>query len=76
MRRADDMRDDTIVKKQMLDTYFPDTSKIEAVIDDRPPVIRMWRENGLNVIDVGKGIEFEDIGACSMNVVDFSEPVP
>jgi hypothetical protein len=46
------------VKNQMLDTYFPDKNVIRAVIDDRPSVIRMWRENGLDVIDVGKGIEF------------------
>lgn len=58
MRRADDKRDDTEVKKQMLNTYFSDLSKIHTVIDDRPSVIRMWREQGLEVIDVGKGIEF------------------
>ncbi len=58
MRRASDSRDDTIVKKEMLDTYFPDKSKIHCVIDDRPSVIRMWRENGLEVIDVGDGVEF------------------
>lgn len=58
MRKASDSRDDTIVKKEMLDMYFPDKSKIISVIDDRPSVIRMWRENGLEVVDVGKGIEF------------------
>ncbi len=58
MRRADDKRDDTEVKKEMLDRYFPDHSKIHTVIDDRPSVIRMWKENGLNVLDVGKGEEF------------------
>lgn len=58
MRRAGDSRDDTIVKKEILDTYFKDKSKIKAVLDDRPSVIRMWKENGLNVIDVGNGEEF------------------
>lgn len=58
MRRANDKRVDTEVKKQMLDTYFPDKSKIALVIDDRPSVIRMWKEEGLNVLDVGEGIEF------------------
>ena len=29
------------------------------VVDDRPSVIRMWRElGGLTVIDVGQGLEF------------------
>ena len=58
MRRGTDKRPDTEVKKQILDTYFPDKSVIHTVIDDRPSVIRMWREQGLKVIDVGEGIEF------------------
>lgn len=57
MRRAKDNRPDTVVKKEILDTFFK-KEFIEEVIDDRPSVIRMWEENGLNVIDVGKGIEF------------------
>lgn len=58
MRRDDDTRPDTEVKQNILDTYFPDKSQIFKVIDDRPSVIRMWKENGLDVIDVGKGEEF------------------
>lgn len=58
MRRSNDKRPDTEVKQQILDTYFPDKSQIHLVIDDRPSVIRMWRENGLTVDDVGKGVEF------------------
>jgi hypothetical protein len=58
MRRADDKREDTEVKAQMLDIYFPDKTKIVQVIDDRPSVIRMWQERDLPVLDVGKGIEF------------------
>lgn len=58
MRRADDKREDTEVKKQILETYFPEKSRIHAVIDDRPSVIRMWKEQGLTVLDVGNGIEF------------------
>jgi len=44
MRRSNDKRDDTEVKKQILETYFPDKSKIHVVIDDRPKVIRMYVE--------------------------------
>jgi predicted kinase len=58
MRRAHDKREDSEIKKDLLNQYFPDTSIIHAVFDDRPRVIRMWRENGLNVIDCGNGIEF------------------
>lgn len=58
MRRGNDKRPDVEVKKDLLDMHFPDRSLIKMVVDDRPSVIRMWRENGLPVTDVGKGIEF------------------
>lgn len=58
MRPAGDRRPDTEVKHSIYDRYFKDKYPIEVVIDDRPSVIRMWRSNGLQVNDVGKGIEF------------------
>lgn len=58
MRRKDDHRVDSEVKQSMLETYFPDKTLIHAVIDDRPSVIRMWQANGLDVVDVGSGVEF------------------
>lgn len=57
MRNAGDRRDDTIVKAELYDKYLKDLS-ITKVIDDRPAVIRMWREKGLDVDDVGQGVEF------------------
>lgn len=57
MRRAKDSRPDTEVKQDILDQYFK-KELIDVVIDDRPSVIRMWRSNGLEVLDVGKGEEF------------------
>lgn len=57
MRPDNDSRDDTIVKAEIYDKYLKNLD-IVAVFDDRPKVIRMWREKGLNVIDVGQGIEF------------------
>jgi predicted kinase len=57
MRRAGDTREDSEIKKGIYSAYFKDLP-IETVIDDRPRVIRMWRELGLNVIDVGSGVEF------------------
>jgi hypothetical protein len=57
LRLDGDSRDDTITKKQILDMYL-DKEAIHTVIDDRPSVIRMWRENDLPVIDVGDGVEF------------------
>lgn len=58
MRKSGDKRADTEVKSQMFSTYFENKYPIEVIFDDRPSVIRMWREKGLNVIDVGEGIEF------------------
>ena len=57
MRGANDSREDSMVKKDMYEKYFKNLP-ILSVIDDRPRVIRMWRELGLNVTDVGNGIEF------------------
>lgn len=58
MRRGNDTREDSVIKKQILDTYFPDKTKIKCVIDDRPRVIKMWKDEGLEVIDVGDGVDF------------------
>jgi len=57
MRRGGDSRDDAIIKRELLDNML-DKGKIVKVFDDRPKVIRMWRENGLDVEDVGGGVEF------------------
>lgn len=45
-----DRRDDTVVKKEILDLLPKE--RIAFVIDDRPRVVRMWKENGLRVIPV------------------------
>lgn len=58
MRQAHDKRPDTETKRDMFNMYFPDKSVIHAIFDDRPVIIRLWKEMGLNVIDVGKGEEF------------------
>lgn len=57
MRKNHDKREDSIVKQEILDTYFKGY-EVEAVIDDRPRVIRMWKSNLIRVIDVGSGEEF------------------
>lgn len=56
MRNLGDNRDDAIVKKEILDKIGPE--RVSFAIDDRPKVIRMWRENGIKTYDVGDGIEF------------------
>ena len=59
MRDFHDRREDNLVKKDILNTYF-DKSKVMVVYDDRPQVLRMWREEleDTEINDVGSGIEF------------------
>lgn len=61
MRRAGDRRPDTDVKREILNGQILRNitkDQIKLVVDDRPAIIRMWREEGLEVIDVGDGVEF------------------
>lgn len=57
MRPHWDHRPDTELKKQMFDQHFGGYN-IVKVFDDRPRLIRMWREIGLDVVDCGTGEEF------------------
>lgn len=57
MRRKGDKRPDTDVKFDIYKQYLKQFD-IVKVIDDRPAVIRMWQEQGLEVEDVGNGEEF------------------
>lgn len=57
MRDSNDKRPDVEVKSDIYEKYLKNLS-ILKVFDDRPSVIRMWREKGLTVEDVGNGIEF------------------
>ena len=58
MRRDGDKRPDTETKKELFEQHFPDKWVIHVVLDDRPSIVRLWRDMELNVIDVGKNIEF------------------
>lgn len=60
MRAAGDYRDDTVVKKQILDRLLTWITREQLLftVDDRPRVIRMWKENNIRCFDVGEGIEF------------------
>ena len=42
MRRAGDRRPDTVVKEEILRTYFPNRSLIYAIFDDRKRLLDMW----------------------------------
>jgi phosphatidate phosphatase APP1 len=57
MRKSGDFRADDLVKEEILEQHLR-KEEIKLVIDDRPRVIRMWRRHGLEVEDVGDGVEF------------------
>jgi len=58
MRKADDYRSDDIVKQEILDEIVSDYGKKpDMVFDDRPRVVRMWRDNGIFVFNVYQGEE-------------------
>jgi FMN phosphatase YigB (HAD superfamily) len=58
MREDGDYRDDWIIKKELLDLIIETYGKKpDMVFDDRPSVVKMWREEGIFVLDVYQGEE-------------------
>jgi len=55
MRQAEDNRDDRIVKQEIYDQYIKPRFNVRFVLDDRDRVVKMWRENGLKVLQVAEG---------------------
>jgi hypothetical protein len=53
MRKAGDIRCDTIVKQEMYYKHINDKYNVRFVVDDRPKVCRMWRDLGLTLLQVG-----------------------
>lgn len=52
MRKEKDHRPDPIVKKEILWQLIKEGVKPILAIDDRPEVIKMWRANGVPVLEV------------------------
>lgn len=56
MRPEGDTRKDSIVKRELFDSYIRDAFNVEFVLDDRNQVVEMWRnELGLKVLQVAAG---------------------
>jgi predicted kinase len=54
MRKEADVRKDTVVKKELFEAHIRSKYIVDFVLDDRPSVCRMWRDElGLYVIQVG-----------------------
>lgn len=54
MRKTGDKRDDTIVKKELYETHIKGQYNVIGVFDDRPKVVRMWKQEGLFVLDCNR----------------------
>lgn len=58
MRPTGEFVADEVVKRNLAEQYIRGTYRVLAWIDDRPRVIRMARDLGIKVADVGAGVEF------------------
>lgn len=47
--------DDTIIKKDIYEQYIKPRYNVRFVLDDRDRVVKMWREQGLKVLQVAEG---------------------
>jgi predicted kinase len=55
LRKENDYRRDSIVKKEIYETLIKDRFDVEFVLDDRTQVVNMWREIGLKCLQVASG---------------------
>jgi hypothetical protein len=55
MRKENDMREDSVVKKEIYMKHFKNKYHIDCVFDDRNSVVKMWRSLGLLVYQVFDG---------------------
>lgn len=57
MRAAGDMRKDSIIKAELFYKHIEPYYNVMCVFDDRPQVVRMWTDIGLDVMNVGNYYE-------------------
>lgn len=55
MRKTGDSRDDRIVKSEIYEEFIKPRFNVRFVLDDRDRVVKMWREQGLKVLQVAEG---------------------
>lgn len=55
MRPLGDRRDDSVIKKEMLDDMRSKGYNPTMVFEDRDRVVKMWRENGIRCLQVAPG---------------------
>lgn len=47
--------DDTVIKKEIYETWIKNRYNVRFVLDDRDRVVKMWRDQGLKVLQVQEG---------------------
>lgn len=52
MRKEKDYRADSIIKLELLKEFVEPNYNVIGVFDDRPQVVKMWKDNGYFVFDV------------------------
>lgn len=55
MRLPNDRRKDSIIKKEIYDSFVKPLYQVKYVLDDRNQVVEMWRDLGLRVLQVAEG---------------------
>jgi phosphoglycolate phosphatase-like HAD superfamily hydrolase len=55
MRKTGDRRDDSVIKKEMLDGIREAGFEPTIAFEDRDRVVKMWRENGVRCFQVAEG---------------------
>lgn len=55
MRTPNDMRKDTVIKREIYETKIKSHYDVHYVLDDRNQVVDMWREIGLVCLQVAPG---------------------
>lgn len=55
MRPAKDNRQDALIKQEIYEQHIKGKYEVRCVLDDRNRVVKMWREQGLKVLQVAEG---------------------
>lgn len=55
MRKLNDSRKDSIIKKELFDEYIKDKYNVVFVVDDRQQVVDLWRSLGLTCLQCAEG---------------------
>ena len=56
MRKTDDMRKDSIVKREIFMEHIDKHYNVKLCVDDREQVVTMWRDLGIPVLQVADGL--------------------